>query len=58
MDWKTGKPEGEVILAKLVPSWFPRYDVLHYDKKLNQYYDCCGEPTPDSAIEKYVPITD
>ena len=58
MNWRTEKPQGNIILAKLVPEWQPRYDVLYYDMKSRRYYDYCGETTPDSAIEKWVEITE
>lgn len=53
MDWKTDKPHGGIILAKLVPSWRPTYQVLMYYNALGGYYDDTGEEVPESAIEAW-----
>ena len=58
INWKSGKPHGSIILAELVPSWKPRYQVLVYYDTLKGYYDDIGENVPESAIERWETIQD
>lgn len=57
IEWRTDKPQGDVIVAKIAESFCGKkncYEVLYYTPMPYQhYYDAWGEEVPYSAIEKW-----
>lgn len=60
IEWRTDKPKGDVIVAKVEESFCGNkncYEVLHFTSKpYPHYYDILCEEVPYSAIEKWALI--
>ena len=60
IEWRTDKPQGDVIVAQVKESFCGNkncYEVLHFaSKPYPHYYDIWCEEIPYSAIEKWALI--
>ena len=57
IEWRTNKPKGDIIVAKITESFCRRkncYEVLRFaSKPYPHYYDDNCEEVPYNAIEKW-----
>ena len=59
IEWRTDKPQGNIIVAKLSEAFTHcknAYDVLHFREKPYEHYSDEWEEVPYSAIEKWALI--